>query len=84
MVVRSRLAVARAFPDLPASHVSLVTRSHTAASTHPTTRHAPRQPAPARQPRTQIGVTMNVYTHVVQNTQREALATMDRLLKHPR
>jgi len=27
---------------------------------------------------------MNVYTHVVQNTQREALATMDRLLKHPR
>jgi integrase len=32
----------------------------------------------------QIGVTMNVYTHVVQNTQREALATMDRLLKHPR
>jgi len=32
----------------------------------------------------QIGVTMNVYTHVVQNTQREALATMDRLLKQPR
>jgi len=31
----------------------------------------------------QIGVTMNVYTHVVQNTQQEALATMDRLLKHP-
>jgi integrase len=32
----------------------------------------------------QIGVTMNVYAHAVQNTQREALATMDRLLKHPR
>jgi integrase len=32
----------------------------------------------------QIGVTMNVYTHVVQDTQREALATMDRLLKRPR
>jgi integrase len=32
----------------------------------------------------QIGVTMNVYTHVVQNTQRETLATMDRLLKQPR
>jgi integrase len=31
----------------------------------------------------QIGVTMNVYTHAVQNTQREALATMDQLLKHP-
>ncbi len=32
----------------------------------------------------QIGVTMNVYTHVVQDTQREALATMDRLLKRHR
>lgn len=32
----------------------------------------------------QIGVTMNVYTHVVQDTQREALAAVDRLLERPR
>ncbi|MFJ1932672.1 tyrosine recombinase XerC [Kitasatospora sp. NPDC088160] len=29
----------------------------------------------------QIGLTMNVYTHVAQDTQREALGNMDRLLK---
>ncbi|MEY9944708.1 tyrosine recombinase XerC [Kitasatospora sp. GAS1066B] len=29
----------------------------------------------------QIGLTMNVYTHVAQETQREALGNMDRLLK---
>ncbi|MER8186515.1 site-specific integrase [Kitasatospora sp. NPDC094015] len=29
----------------------------------------------------QIGLTMNVYTHVTQDSQREALANMDRLLK---
>lgn len=29
----------------------------------------------------QIGVTMNVYTHVVEETQRDALTHMDRLLK---
>ncbi|GBQ03721.1 hypothetical protein SSP531S_51960 [Streptomyces spongiicola] len=29
----------------------------------------------------QIAVTMNVYTHVVQDTQREAVSHMDRLLK---
>ncbi|MDH6705337.1 integrase [Kitasatospora sp. MAA19] len=29
----------------------------------------------------QIGLTMNVYTHVTQDTQREALGNMDRLLK---
>ena len=32
----------------------------------------------------QIGITMNVYSHVVQDTQREALAHMDRLLRRPR
>ncbi|KWW98988.1 putative integrase [Carbonactinospora thermoautotrophica] len=32
----------------------------------------------------QIGVTMNVYTHVVQDSQREALAHMDRLLRRQR
>ncbi|KIQ62003.1 integrase [Kitasatospora griseola] len=32
----------------------------------------------------QIGLTMNVYTHVTQDTQREALANMDRLLRKPR
>ncbi len=29
----------------------------------------------------QIAVTMNVYTHVVQDTQREAVSHMDRLLR---
>ena len=28
-----------------------------------------------------ITVTMNIYTHVVQDTQREAVSHMDRLLK---
>ncbi|MEU7114969.1 tyrosine-type recombinase/integrase [Streptomyces sp. NPDC046182] len=32
----------------------------------------------------QIAVTMNVYTHVVQDTQREAVSHMDRLLRSPR
>ena len=32
----------------------------------------------------QIGLTMDVYTHVTQDTQREALGNMDRLLKHRR
>ncbi|KQV05609.1 MULTISPECIES: site-specific integrase [unclassified Kitasatospora] len=32
----------------------------------------------------QIGLTMNVYTHVTQDTQRDALANMDRLLRKPR
>lgn len=31
--------------------------------------------------RSQIAVTMNVYTHVVQDTQREAVSHMDRLLR---
>jgi integrase len=29
----------------------------------------------------QIAITMNTYTHVVQDTQREAVSHMDRLLK---
>lgn len=29
----------------------------------------------------QISITMDVYTHVVQDTQREAISHMDRLLK---
>lgn len=29
----------------------------------------------------QIGLTMDVYTHVTQDTQREALGNMDRLLR---
>ncbi len=29
----------------------------------------------------QIGITMDVYTHVVQDTRREAISHMDRLLK---
>ncbi len=29
----------------------------------------------------QISITMNVYTHVVQDTQREAMSHMDRLLR---
>ncbi|CAM5343068.1 Integrase OS=Kitasatospora aureofaciens OX=1894 GN=GCM10010502_07920 PE=4 SV=1 [Kitasatospora aureofaciens] len=32
----------------------------------------------------QIAVTMNVYTHVSEETQREALGHMDRLLKRRR
>ncbi len=32
----------------------------------------------------QIGLTMNVYTHVTQDSQRDALANMDRLLRKPR
>ncbi|GAB1336163.1 hypothetical protein ACE1SV_27530 [Streptomyces sp. E-15] len=31
----------------------------------------------------QIGITMDVYTHVVQDTQREAMSHMDRLLRRP-
>jgi integrase len=29
----------------------------------------------------QTGITMDVYTHVVQDTQREAMSHMDRLLR---
>ncbi|WP_328678226.1 integrase [Streptomyces sp. NBC_00322] len=29
----------------------------------------------------QIAVTMNIYTHVVQDTQREAVSHLDRMLK---
>jgi integrase len=31
----------------------------------------------------QISITMDVYTHVVQDTQRETISQMDRLLKQP-
>jgi integrase len=32
----------------------------------------------------QISITMDVYTHVVQDTQREAMSHMDRLLRRRR
>ena len=32
----------------------------------------------------QISITMDVYTHVVQDTQREAMSHMDRLLRNGR
>lgn len=32
----------------------------------------------------QISITMDVYTHVVQDTQREAMSDMDRLLRKRR
>lgn len=32
----------------------------------------------------QISITMDVYTHVVQDTQREAMSHMDRLLRKRR
>lgn len=31
----------------------------------------------------QIAITMNTYTHVVQDTQREAVSHMDRMLRYP-
>lgn len=31
----------------------------------------------------QISITMDVYTHVVHDTQREAISHMDRLLRRP-
>jgi integrase len=46
-----------------------------------------RSPAPRRDEilgHSQIAVTMNIYAHVVQDTQREAVSHLDRMLKRQR